>query len=243
MPSNAGDVIRQISLLRDNSLSPEALSATLARVARTERDKLISENRTVSPEYRTFVDNREGAREETVRPDGVIRYLFGSDLSQAVQEAFAYMVARSPYEAGTLAKYWIVLVNQKLWTLNLKLIPQNAEVWITNAVPYFRKFETGGMVTSKQPYLVERTRQAFQRRYRRLDFARTFIRLPTGIVTLPNRLGGVPYILQGDAVRSGLMWDKRRRAFIRGDRRRTNASDRRRDAEMTYPALIIKAQT
>lgn len=245
MPASNTDIfVRTISVFRDKHLTPRALSDHLAREARTSRDKYIADEM-FSPTYETYVDGRLGAVEESVRPDGVIRYKGAGSIGEAVLATRAYLRDRSPVLSGDFAKYWIVVVDQRQWTLPFSLIPAGSTVWIVNVVPYARKIETGGMKTRKPPYMIYDAIKHVEAKYPRLEASRLFVRVPPGLITLPKHLGPqVPYRLRGHAVRSGLSWQKIKRKFERiHEARPTNARDRREGAEMTYPAIQINGRS
>lgn len=66
---------RDVGLIIDELLSPAAQSRQFAELAQEELDETDNENRLVLgrvPPSQTWVDGREGARLETVKPDGII---------------------------------------------------------------------------------------------------------------------------------------------------------------------------
>lgn len=218
MPTNAATVARTIRIFRDQALSPAGLSLKLAAFARRSRDELIRDGE-ASPSFTTYVDGRRDAAEETVRPDGVILYAFNT-LGLAAAFAITFCMARSPVDSGAYRSAWMVVVNGRVWSGDLNDIPANAEVMITNPLPYSRKIDVGHMRMRVPPGIVEAARQQVLRRYPSLSAERA-------LVTIPASLGG-GYVLRG--------------RFRRGRRqhaRQRLRSDTQKGAEMTYPALII----
>lgn len=136
----------------DKELSVEARSARLAAAARAGVADLISTGR-ASPNYRRFVDGREGAQEETVNGrDGVILYEF-SYIAETVAFALAFLRGRSP-RSGSAKKdprypnayrdCFVVAVDGRpipAASLNPRSIPLNAEIMIYNSQPYSRRVD------------------------------------------------------------------------------------------------------
>lgn len=209
--ANAAAVARSMRLFRDRALSPAAQSAVLAGVARKGRDELIRRGEAPTS-YRTFVDGREGAREEAVRPDGTIVYRFNL-LPAAVGFALALCVARSPVRSGRYRKSWFVMVNGRRWTGDMDAIPADATVFVTNDQPYSRKIDTGAMKLKVPPGIVEAARQAVQRQYPFIRAERDFLLLP------------------GDGKRGGYV------LRTHGGSRR---KDRQAGQRLTYPALVLR---
>lgn len=92
--SKARAVRRTLDVFVDETLSPEARSDFLADTARQALASAIATGE-ASDKYRLLVDGREGQKEEAVRPDGKILYLF-SYLGEVAAFALAYLRARSP---------------------------------------------------------------------------------------------------------------------------------------------------
>lgn len=206
-------VVRRSVVLRVDQLVPPAvLSKLLATGARQVRDAAVASG-DAPPSFRTFVDGREGANEDNVRPDGAILYRF-SALGVAAEFAIAFCIGRSPVREGRYRASWFIAVDGRVWTGAIRDIPPGATVMITNHAPYHRKIDTGGQVTVGRG-IVEAARQAVLRRYPVLRVERQFVELPGG------------YVLKGHAAR---------RLIARGKRAR---SGRRAGAVMTYPAVVI----
>jgi hypothetical protein len=218
MPSNAAAVARNIRLWADRNLSPAALSALLASSAIKARDAAIASGE-ASSRYETYVDGQFGASETTVRPDGLIRYVF-STFGPATEFALGYCVNRSPPGTGAFRRAWMVLVNGTKYSGDLADIPRDAEVIITNPLPYARKVEQGHMRMSVDHLIIEEARQQVKKRFPSLEPQKIFI-------TIPRSLGG-GYVLRG----------RFRRGF-REQARKKLASDTQAGSVMTYPALLL----
>ncbi len=218
MASNALTVARNIRVWRDTNLSPQALSRVLAGVARTARDGLIASG-DAPANYQTFVDGREGASEDAVRPDGVILYKFNL-LGLAAALAVTTAIQKSPTDSGRYRGSWLVLVNGESWVGDLNDIPPQSTVHVTNPQPYARKIDVGHMKMSVPHGIIEATRQVVRRRFPTLNAENIFL-------TIPKSMGG-GYILKG-----------RFRKGIRPNSRRSLRKDVFAGQEMTYPALEI----
>lgn len=226
--------VRVTNRVNVSTLLPQAERGRLiAGAARGERDALIQAGR-ASPSYRTLVDGRDGAAEESIKPGGVIIYRFNT-LGQAAVFGLAYAVARSPRISGAYRRAWVVVVNGKEWRGDLNDIPPFAEVWIVNSAPYHRKITTGGQRTIGRG-IVEATRQEIARRYPNLTAGVSFLDL-SGVI------GGfqTPYILKGDA-RSQAVVHVARRQLAGTQTVRVRRKDSAAGMAMTYPAVTITAK-
>lgn len=204
-------VSSQILAFRDATLSPAALSANLARTAREVRDAAIRAG-DAPPFYSTIVDGRRDAAEETVGPDGVIRYIFNV-LGLAVAHAMTQAKALSPAgPSGDYRSAWMIAVDGSRYQGRIEDIPPDAEVTIVNSVPYARKREVVSGQGRGGSRILERVRQATMRAYPVVRVERTFVNLSAAF-----RFGRyeTPYILRG---------------------RRGGRQGR---GEMTYPAIIL----
>lgn len=85
---------RTVELFINQNLTPEAQSAALAKVA---REGLAELQRTgeASTVFRRYVDGKEGAAEESVKPDGVIVYAF-DHLATIITFALSFLLDRAP---------------------------------------------------------------------------------------------------------------------------------------------------
>lgn len=218
-------MVRHSTTVTASALLPQAdLSRLFAQAARKLRDDAIAAG--YAPQrYATFVDGRPGAPEETVRTDGggQILYRFGA-LAEAAAFALAYLRARSPVDSGAYRNAWLVAVDGRKWLGDLADIPMQAEITITNPEPYARKIDVGGMKMSVPPQLIENARQALRAAFPTVKGERAFVNLPSSLAAGINY--PVPWILKSRGNRNG---------FVR--------RDNRAGMPITYPALILKAQS
>ncbi len=217
---------RRVSqLVRGHADSP-ATRARVAAYARESLAELVAAGR-ASPVSTVFVDGRAGAAEETVKLNGgSIIYLF-SQIAQAAAFALTEATNRSPVKSGAYRDGWFVAVGGQPWTAPFAEIPPGSVVTLTNAQPYHRKIDTGGMITSVPPGIVEATRQAVQRQFRGLTVEVAF-------VTLPNS-----YVLKGRGRESGLTFSAKQGWGRKHKPRPARAKDRQVGQVLTYPAVVI----
>lgn len=194
----------------DRLMPPERRAAAVAAMARAARDKLIAEG-AAPPLYTTFVDGREGAAEETARPDGAILYQFDV-IGIAAAFALEFARGRSPAQSGEYRRSWFIAVNGRPYAGAIAAIPGDAVVMVTNRAPYHRKIDTGGQRGIGRN-IVEATRQAVRARWPALLVERQFVEIPNG------------YIMKGG-----------RRARSGGRLRAAS----RAGGVMSYPAVVIR---
>jgi hypothetical protein len=135
---------RDIALIIDQELSPEARSAFLAEYAEEQIAEVRADNARVLgtvPDYETIVDGRRGAVPATVKPSGVIVAEY--DL---LLEMFAWigaqLVAHSPRRSGRYAASHVLLADGVEIDPN-GVIPDAAEYVFLSSAPYARKIERG----------------------------------------------------------------------------------------------------
>lgn len=137
---------RRVEQIVSRHMAPAVLSAKLATFARKTLAEAVSSGR-ASPIHRTYVDGVEGAREETVRPDGAILYRFAV-LPQATAFVLSYLAERAPRGSGRLSNSFVLFVRQRGSYGNLiragSFDPQRMDaaadqVTIANVQPYSRK--------------------------------------------------------------------------------------------------------
>ncbi|KAA8387770.1 hypothetical protein FKW31_03790 [Acetobacter sp. DmW_136] len=231
----AETIREQINLATRNVLASQSLHDLVARECRDLRDAQISSG-AASTVFSTFVDGRRNDAEEHVRLDnGIVSYVF-SYLAQGVAFALAECQKRSPVHTGAFRKGWAVCVNGKWWTRPAAAIQPGSIVEIVNTMPYARKIDTGGQITSVPPGIVEAVRQATRRQFPMLTIARKFINLTGG---QDARGGPLPYVLKAQGIESGLTWSKSDGFERLRKPRRSNRKDRAAGQVMTYPALVL----
>lgn len=166
--------LRTVAVDASSLLPPAARSRLLAEHARRARDALIAQGR-AAPQFITYVDGRQGAAEESVRPDGAIRYVF-STAARAAAFAKAYVEGASPVLSGQFRRSWIVVVNGTRWAGDLATIPPGAVVHIVNTSPYARRLEVGKRSKPGLGFkLVEKARQQTRARFPTLSVERRFL--------------------------------------------------------------------
>jgi hypothetical protein len=124
----------------------EEQQAQFAAFARAENAKIMADEPRPGS-FRRWVDGHEGAVEETVRPDGVIRYAY-ERLQMVVDFALATLRELSPVLEGDYRAGHIVFVNGtavESLAESLGGRREGSEIVIANGVPYSRKIEFGKM--------------------------------------------------------------------------------------------------
>jgi len=204
---------RSVKLFVSQNLTPQAQSAALASYARADVARLQNDRR-APLDYTVFVDGRENAAPESVKPQGTIIYRFNG-LAEAVSFALGFCIARSPFRTGRYRKSWFVLVDGRAWNADFRDIPAGSEVYVVNTQPYHRKLEvSGGLQRSTTRFCVD----ALRKRFPGLRAAHDFLELPNGPTPAPYRMrGGIASRFRGGRVR------------------RSNSGEM-----MTYPAVILR---
>lgn len=93
--------------------------------------------------FTRIVDGQMGAREESVRPDGVITYIYPR-LDAVVQYAMEVLFDLSPVLSGQYRKSHTIFAGGAA-VPDLKNWRPDDEIVITNPIPYARKIELGIM--------------------------------------------------------------------------------------------------
>lgn len=234
MASNHTVVARTIRQFAADNLTPEANARKFAAVARGYRDDLIRRDEAPAL-YRTFVDGREGAKEETTRPGGATVYRFNL-LGMIVRRVLAELQRSAPRDSGDFMAGFVVAVNGAPWTRDYDEIPPDADVTVVNVVPYARKIESKAMNISVPAQPFERARQRLLRAFPSIYFNKTFVSLPASF----GRNGyTTPYILKGQYAGAKFSAGRRERAFKRGLPFHKAGKSQQRGQQVTYPALTI----
>jgi hypothetical protein len=235
---------RSIRLFINDNLTPQARSRALANFARQDVARLQREGR-AALSFTVFVDGRENAPLESVRPEGRIVYRFNG-LSESVAFALGFLLARSPVLSGAYRKSWFVLVDGLLWRRDFQDIPAGSEVSIVNTQPYHRKIDMGsqgagsigrevanrrkaGTSRKRGAYvsIVEAARQETMKRFPGVFAERVFLELPSGPAP-------APYQMRGGMVNAGRVGAPRNGRFRAGMKFSAAGS------LMTYPALVMR---
>lgn len=142
--SRIDPIDRDIGVLINDLLSPKAQSARLAQVAAEELARGQAQNRSVlgyTPQHETFVDRRQDAPLESVRPDGTIIFEFKL-IESTLSDIAEMLILASPVRSGRYQASHALFADGtevEPWQ-----IPPNAsEYAFVNAQPYSRKVERG----------------------------------------------------------------------------------------------------
>jgi hypothetical protein len=133
---------RDIALILNQELGPQARSAIIAKHAREALREGQEKNRRAlgrTPPHKTFVDGQQGKEPEQVRPDGKIVFefeLFDEMLGWIGEQ----LVLHSPVLSGRFARSFILLADGSETRLGQKA-PLASEYVFINTQPYARKLE------------------------------------------------------------------------------------------------------
>lgn len=195
-------------------MAPEVIAKELARFARSELAGVIAAGE-ASTIYTKYVNGREGAEEETVRPPGPIVYDF-SYWEPILKFALNFLRERSPVKTGAYQSTHQVMIGSQFIDPAAP-IAAGEEVVIVNTRPYARKIEVGFMQMSVPDGVYNDAMRAVKRQFGRV------IRVNFRMILIPNG-----YILKG-------MF---RRGYKPGARTKLG-KDTQAGARMTYPALVM----
>jgi hypothetical protein len=215
-------------------LPADAAVAAMVRVAKGERDRVISEavsRSGIAPHYRQIVDGVLGAPLESVKPTGEIVFNW-SYLPEVVSLVVQALIARAPMLKGTYRNSIIVMIDgieaepgTELDSIDIT----TKEVTIVPTVPYARRLEVGKrhdgspFVLQVKPHIVEETSIVVRRLYGQfvnvqfnyVDFSGAFVLSESGRIA---------------------------RHFVNG-RWRSDQSPRKRhgrvEANVRYPAIVL----
>jgi len=139
-------ITRDIELIISADLSPEAASKAIAGAAREAIDEAEDINARVLgsvPAKRVYVDGRENAPLETVRPvNGAILAEFDL-LEDTLQWIGQQLVLHSPVLSGEYARSHVIVVDGEAINFNDPIPPEFGEIVFINTTPYARKIEKG----------------------------------------------------------------------------------------------------
>lgn len=135
---------RNIELIMNRTLSPEAQSRRLAAYARERLAEAQEINRQALgsiPPHDTFVDRRQGAPLESVKPDGVIVFDF-----ELLDDLFAWigeqLVVHAPVNSGDYQRSFVFFADGVEVEPGGNVPPAHEYVFL-NTQPYARKIERG----------------------------------------------------------------------------------------------------
>lgn len=143
---------RDITVLLKDTLGPAAQSAAFASYAReVEQEAEVQDKNALGyvPPHKTFVDGREGADEESVKPTGTIVYEFDliDDLFIFIDEM---LIQNSPLKSGRYVKSHTFYADGVQFDPTGQ-IPQASEFVIANTQPYARKIEGTAKKSGESP--------------------------------------------------------------------------------------------
>jgi hypothetical protein len=132
---------RDLEVMFKQGIGDKAQSAILAAFALEKIDEAKAQNKQalgVVPPYKTYVDGREGAPLESVKPDGVIRVEFEL-VSEVLAWIYQQLEIHSPRLTGHYASSHVLFADgQEVSATNP---PPAAEYVFINTTPYARKIE------------------------------------------------------------------------------------------------------
>lgn len=158
-----------------------------AEFARQVKQAYLKQH-SVPPAVETFVDGRNGADENSVKPYGLIRYEF-FHLAGMGQMMLETARAESPTASGKYRDSWFLMVDGK----RTNEIPADAkEIVLTNDQPYHRKLEVTTNVKklklNRPPGIVQIVEQKLLREFGdNISVAVAFIDLPDAYILITDR--------------------------------------------------------
>lgn len=160
----ANTAFERIINLNLKTLPPKLAQETQVRIARHQLARVLG-NGPDKPQYSLFVDGAPAVDENTVKPFGVITYIF---VRFGQVGRFVLNTARdqSPVASGRYKRSWILVADRVQVEENS--VPMNCEELIlVNTQPYSRKIHVrGARLRGVPPGIVERVRQIALRRFR-----------------------------------------------------------------------------
>lgn len=143
---------RDITVLINDALGPDAQSAALANFARGVEKDVEEQNKEALgyiPPHETVVDGSQGANEDSVKPNGTIVYEFDliDDLFIFIDEM---LIQNSPVRSGRYIKSHTFYADGVEFDPTGQ-VPQASEFVIANTQPYARKIEGVGKKAGESP--------------------------------------------------------------------------------------------
>lgn len=205
----------------------------VATAKRKHAEVMAAEPRPTS--FQRFVDGREGALEEAVKPFGVIVYRYPR-IEAVVQFAMETLFDLSPVLSGDYRSGHQIFVDQA-GARNLKDWRPGMEVAITNPLPYARKIELGSM-KMKVPgssAVYERARKKISARYGNQFQIKFTFRALVGGVSINQEAAAS---LGGNFGIAGF-YPKRAASGLIETRLKKRAGNIHNRSELRFPCLII----
>jgi len=157
-------------ILRDD-LSDKAKSRDIAEFARQRLMEAEQINKAVlgkNPPYKVFVDGRLNAPLESVKPAGVIEFVWDETLPIVVVErGLEWLREESPVVSGTYRDSHTLYVNGSP-AARLPEAYRGEEIMISNPVPYARKIEVG-RTRAGRAFVIQVPNRIYERVARRLQ--------------------------------------------------------------------------
>lgn len=139
-------IVRDIELIISADLSPEAVSKAIGGAARDLiADAQETNTRALgsSPPQRVYVDGREGAPLESVKPVGGTILAEFDLLEDSLRWIGQQLVLHSPVRTGKYANSHILFLDGEEMNPNDPIPPTFGEIVFLNTQPYARKIERG----------------------------------------------------------------------------------------------------
>lgn len=139
-------IAKDLAVIIDEELSPAAQSRALAAFARSTLQDAQAQNRAAlgrTPAHRQYVDRREGADLESVRPSGVIVFEFdvAEDITAFILEELQRV---SPVDSGDYKRAHMLFADGRQVLAGEKA-PEAETFLFCNPLPYARRIEAGTM--------------------------------------------------------------------------------------------------
>lgn len=139
-------IARDIEVILSADLSPQAVSKAIAETARAAIDEAEDTNAKVlgsPPPRRVYVDGREGAPLESVKPTGGTILAEFDLLEDTLRWIGEQLVLHSPVLTGEYARSHVLVVDGEAVDFNAPIPPDFGEAVFVNVTPYARKIERG----------------------------------------------------------------------------------------------------
>jgi hypothetical protein len=223
-----------------NDLSREEIGRELAAFAKADMRAYLA-SLPARPHVRTFINGREGVREEAVIAPGPIVYELDFRIEVALL-GLRTLRRDSPVRSGKYRRSHFVMVGgQEVTESALEsgrvVLHPASEIIITNDQPYHRKVHVGASGFRAYRHLYERARQVILRRFGQI------VRVDIRFIDLsgPPAIGGapVPWVLKTHGRRRRAAQDARSSAFRAGLQFLAGRTDTAAGQQVRYPALVI----
>lgn len=217
-------ISRDVQVLLNETLSPQARSRALADFARaqlSEAEQINARETGRVPPHETFVDGRKGGDLDSVRPDGVIVFEFSllDDLFTFVGDE---LIKHSPIRTGRYANSHHFFADGVEVEIGAPLPPAREYVFI-NSQPYARKVERW---YAGDDGVYQAVAELAKRRFGNVAAIRFSYRALAGSAIMPYQPVGAP------AGRN-----RKGQFTASGDR-----TAQKRERELRMPAIVIRTE-